>query len=77
MSPKITITVTDDYSAQLKERLEEYGITPAELSRETGIYPTQFSRWFSTGQVPRMANIIRIEEGILAIRRRQRRGRTK
>lgn len=69
--PRLTVTITADYSRDLKKRLEQYGITPAELSRETGIYPTQFSRWFASGQIPRMGNVMKIEEGIIAIRKRR------
>jgi len=64
-----------DYAADLRRRLREYQITPAELAEETGIDRTQFSRWFHSDLQPNQRSIVRIEKGIAAILARRGRGK--
>lgn len=67
----VKIKVGPGYAADLKRRLEEYGITPAELARESGYNRHMLSRTFRTGMTPTIRNIEKLEAGIVTIRRRR------
>lgn len=69
--PQITIQIGANYSKELKARLDKYSITQGELARESGTSASQVSRWITTGAIPRMENIQRIETAIINIRRRR------
>lgn len=71
----VTIKIGASYPAELKERLARLSISHGELSRESGIGPTQISRMFNKDMVPTLANIERIEAAVERIR--QRRGKEK
>ena len=66
--PKITITITDDYTGDLRKRLKEYGITHGMLAREMEIGEQQLSRWFNKALQPRYENIVKIEKAVAKIR---------
>ncbi len=68
MSPSIVLHIDGNYTNDLRERLKEYGITHGELSRESGINPSQLSRWFNTSIQPRLENVQRIEQAVARIR---------
>lgn len=69
--PKLSYTISEDYTGDLKKRLKSYGISHGALARELGVAESQMSRWFNTDVQPRNANIIRIEKAVAAIRRRK------
>lgn len=64
----ITITVGEEYPDELRQRLEKYGISIGELSREMGVEHRVLSRIFNAGTSPTMRTVARIEETILKIR---------
>jgi predicted transcriptional regulator len=71
--PTITIAVGQSYTAELRRRLDEYGVTNAELAREMGVHPSVFARWFrKNGTVPSLASVQRIERALHAILQRRR-----
>lgn len=67
---KITFTISEDYTGDLKKRLAEYGISHGALAREMGILESQVSRWFNKPAQPRIGNIVKIETAVAAIRDR-------
>lgn len=67
---QITFTITEDYTGDLKKRLQEYGISHGALAREMDVLDSQLSRWFNKPVQPRVANIAKIEAAIVAIRKR-------
>lgn len=67
---QVTFTVTEDYTGDLKKRLEEYGISHGMLAREMGVLDSQLSRWFNKPVQPRLQNIMKIEAAVSAIRKR-------
>lgn len=75
--PKITITITDDYTGDLEKRLREYGITHGMLAREMGIGEQQLSRWFNKPLQPRYENIVKIERAVAKIRARMEKNSSK
>lgn len=75
MPVQIPLYLGDDYSGDLKRRLEKYGISHGELARRTGIDPSQLSRWFNTPLQPSQKNVVRIELAILEIRASQRKAK--
>jgi len=75
--PKITITITDDYTGDLRKRLKAYGITHGKLAREMEIGEQQLSRWFNKTLQPRYENIVKIEKAVAKIRARMERETSK
>lgn len=75
--PKITITITDDYTGDLRKRLKEYGITHGMLAREMGMKEQPLSRWFNKPMQPRYENIVKIEKAVAKIRARMEKEATK
>ena len=75
--PKITITITEDYTGDLRKRLKEYGISHGMLAREMGIGEQQLSRWFNKTLQPRYENIVKIEKAVAKIRARLEKEATK
>lgn len=71
--PRIVINYSDNYLVELRERLTEYGITQRQLSEEAGIDETMVSRWFAKNMMPRLESIVKIEQAIARLRRRQKR----
>jgi transcriptional regulator with XRE-family HTH domain len=64
------------YTQDLRERLEDFGISQLELAREVGVDQTQISRWFNKKMEPRFQTIQKLEaalERILDERRKKRR----
>lgn len=78
---KLTINISlnpgEDYAGNLERRLEEYGISKAELARELQVTPPELSRYFSKDPErrvqPRADTVVQIETAVLAIRRKLRR----
>jgi predicted transcriptional regulator len=70
---RIVVAIGPDYTDRLRDRIKRYKITQGELSRETGIKASQFTRWFNTPLRPRLDNVVKIETAIAAIRARQKR----
>lgn len=68
--PAITITLdaSGDYTADLRRRLQMYGISQGALAREMGIAASQLSRWMNTELQPRIGSVLRIERAIIEIR---------
>jgi predicted transcriptional regulator len=71
MTRNISFTITEDYTGDLKKRLAQYGISHGQLAREMGVQESQLSRWFNKPVQPRLANIMKIESAVAAIRKRQ------
>lgn len=85
--PVIPLYVGENYSEDLRVRLDKYGISQGELARElapklatesetdpeVALKSTirQLSRWFNTPLQPSHKNIVKIEQAILAIRARK------
>lgn len=67
MTPSISIDVGGDYTGQLKRRLEQYGISLNELSRESEIDRAQIAKWMNTKRQPHLKNIAKIEQAIARI----------
>lgn len=59
-----------DYIIKLKERMRSAGVSAAELSRTTGISPSQISRWFTTEVRPSLANIEKLERAMIRLKKR-------
>jgi len=72
--PKITFTISEDYTGDLKKRLKQYDISHGALAREMGVLESQLSRWFNKPVQPNQKSIIRIEKAIAAIRKRKAKG---
>lgn len=66
----INVAVGENYVIELKKRIDKYGISQGQLSRESGIAATQLSRMFLHNMMPRMDNVAKIERAILEIRKR-------
>jgi apolipoprotein N-acyltransferase len=72
----ISVKVGEDWPAELKARLEKYGIQQKEVAAEIGWDETQFSRLFRPGatsgkpQSPRLDTVVMIEAAIVKIRER-------
>jgi predicted transcriptional regulator len=73
--PKFTVTISDDYTGDLKKRLAKYDISHGALAREMGVLESQISRWFNKPGQPNQKSILRIERAIAAIRKRQAKGK--
>lgn len=73
MSPVIYVNVGDNYIEELEKRLQKHDISHGELARESGISPTQLSRWFNSNIEPTLKNVRKIEEALLTILRKRRR----
>lgn len=79
--PRIEISINlnpgEDYAGNLERRLAEYEITKSELARELDMTPPELSRYFSENLErrvqPRIDTVVKIEQAVLEIRRRQRR----
>jgi predicted transcriptional regulator len=65
------VSIGDDYTAELKRRLEKYDIGYGELAREMGTTTSQISRWMNSDIQPQLRNVTRIERAIVAIRARK------
>ena len=78
MTQKITVTISENYTQELRDRLDnEYHISLGELAREMEIDRSQLARWFNTDMQPRIDNVLKIETAILKIRaKRNRKGNT-
>jgi predicted transcriptional regulator len=77
MPRSITFTVSEDYTGDLKKRLQKLGISQGALARELGLQESQISRWFNKPVQPRVANIMKIEAAVAAIRKRMEKERRK
>ena len=66
-----TITISEDYTGDLRKRLKSYGITHGSLAREMGALESQVSRWFNKDMQPSIANVFKIEAAVVAIRKRK------
>ena len=75
--PKVTIEIDENgsYTEPLKRRLADYNISHGALARESGIAPTQLSRWFNRTMEPQIGSVFTIEQAIQAILERRRRER--
>lgn len=62
--PVLTIRVGDDYNENLKTRLTKHGISQRQLALRAGLDPSQVSRWFTSGTVPTMKNIQKLEQAL-------------
>lgn len=67
MSNTFSVTLDPGYCEQLALRLEQAGITRAELAREASMPPPQISRWLNTPAMPNLRNVIRIERAMSRI----------
>jgi transcriptional regulator with XRE-family HTH domain len=56
-----------DYIAHFQDRLKVAEISQAELARQTGIAPSQITRWFTRGMQPQVHNILVLEDGLAAL----------
>lgn len=56
-----------DYIAHFQDRLKTAEITQAALARQTGIAPSQITRWFTRGMQPQAHNILVLEEGLACL----------
>ena len=75
-STEVRIT-TDNYSLELRGRLEEYGITQTELAERSGINLPQLNRWLNPNgdgryMQPSVPNMMKLERAIAVIRARRR-----
>lgn len=69
---KVTIVVGDGYIPDLKARLDEEGITAAELAREMEVSKQELSRWLNSRvSSPSMANVAKIELALVNLKRRK------
>ena len=75
--PKLMIEIDENgsYTEPLKRRLADYNISHGQLARESGIAPTQLSRWFNRDMEPQIASIFTIEQAVEAILERRRKER--
>ena len=73
--PKLTFTISDDYTGDLLKRLKSYGISHGQLAREMGVQDSQISRWFNKPVQPRIANIMKIEAAVARLRKAQEKAR--
>jgi transcriptional regulator with XRE-family HTH domain len=71
----IRIPVNGGYAPALEKRLDEYGISHAELARESGISPSHLSRMFNRPMEPSLETATKIELAVARIRARQKRER--
>jgi hypothetical protein len=60
----VTITIVDDYPAELRDRLTKAGISLGALSRATGIDRAQIARLFNKPVHPRLDTAVKIERAI-------------
>jgi transcriptional regulator with XRE-family HTH domain len=63
----VTITISENYTAELRERLENSDISLGALSREMSVDRSQVSRWLNSGVQPRLDTLLKIERAIAAI----------
>jgi hypothetical protein len=73
MTHKITVTISENYTQELRERLDEYEISLGALAREMEIDRSQLARWFNTPMQPRIDNVVKIEVAILRLRAKAKR----
>jgi len=59
---KQTFYTGDNYTADLKARMEKEKISIGALARQSGIDRSQLSRMFNRGMQPRLANVARLEQ---------------
>jgi ribosome-binding protein aMBF1 (putative translation factor) len=67
MTKKILVTISENYTQELRERLEEQDISLGALAREMEIDRSQLARWFNTDMQPRIDNVLKIETAIINI----------
>jgi AraC-like DNA-binding protein len=67
----ITIAIGDNYSRELRQRLDSNGIPLGELAREMGIDRSQLARMFNKNIDPRLSTVIRTERAFQQILRKR------
>lgn len=72
---EIKLHSSREYIADLKRRLDKYGISQNALARELQKNPTQVSRWFTDNPdrrvVPEVDTMVKIEEAVERLRKRR------
>lgn len=62
--PKKKFYTGENYTDDLKARLEKAGISYGALAAQAGIHRRQISRWFNTAMQPSLTNVAKLERAL-------------